>query len=306
MSMVIGDNKTVYIAGGAIVKAIVGKNEKYSVEPDGLRNYAPTFILAGHNIRFTGQGIIDASQCPTHARNLLITYRSHHVTIDGIILRNSSGWTVPIVQSDSVTVNNIKILGYRANTDGIDICNSQNVNIENCFVRTNDDLIVIKSFENQGNVQNISVKHCILWNQLASALSIGAELRENVSNVDFSDCDIIHDTGREWSLRIFQCDSSTVSNVDFTNLRIEESHNFMSLWIGKAAPSLNSKLGKIQNITFDNIIVNGLHLGIEMLGGDNKHIIQHINFKNVRLNNLPLLKDHIRTNQYVQDLTIIQ
>ena len=67
------------------------------------------------------------------------------------------------------------------------------------------------------------------------ALSIGAELRENVDDVLFTNCDIIHDKGREWTLRIYHCDSAHISNVRFENLRIEESPRLISLWIDKAS-----------------------------------------------------------------------
>lgn len=47
-------------------------------------------------------------------------------------------------------VTNVKLLGYRANSDGIDICNSRNVTVQGCFVRTLDDLIVVKTDKGQG------------------------------------------------------------------------------------------------------------------------------------------------------------
>jgi len=302
-SMVIGDNKTVYIAGGAIVKAVIGKHEKYSLEPNGLRNYLPTFILTGHNIKFAGQGIIDGSDCTTHARNLVKTFRANGVIISGIILINPSGWTMPIAQSDNVTVNNVKILGYRANSDGIDICNSRNILINNCFIRTNDDLIVVKTFEKQGLVNNIIVKKCILWNQLANALSLGAELRENVSNVFFSDCDIIHDTGREWSLRIFQCDSSNIKNIHFENLRIEQSRQCISLWIGKAGPSLEKGLGVINNVIFKNINIANNPLGMEIIGGDPNHEIKNISFTHILMAEHSLSRIDMRINPYSQNIS---
>jgi polygalacturonase len=68
--------------------------------------------------------------------------------------------------------------------------------IENCFIGIDDDLVVVKADKGQGSSQNITVKNNILWNPVAHALSIGAEIREPVDNVLFTDCDIIHDQGR--------------------------------------------------------------------------------------------------------------
>ena len=175
--LVVGDNKTVYVAAGAVVRAVIAPAEKSGVSGySGLRTYPPSFELRGTNIAFRGRGIIDATGCTTHARNLLYVHGAD-IRIEGVILRDASTWTIPIRQSDRVTVRNVKLLGYRANSDGIDICNSCDVTVEHCFIRTLDDLIVVKADQGQGEVKRIVARDCLLWNQVAHALSVGAELR---------------------------------------------------------------------------------------------------------------------------------
>jgi len=300
----VGDNKTVYLAGGAILRAVIDPKEKYWVNStDSMRNYPPSISLQGRNIKIRGRGILDASGCTTHARNLLFV-KGRNIQIEGIILRDPSTWAVPIRQSDSVTVDNIKILGYRANSDGIDICNSRDVTVRNCFLRTMDDLVVVKADKDQGHVAGILVTGCILWNQLAHALSIGAELRDNVDDVLFKDCDIIRDKGREWSLRVYQCDAGLVSNVRFEDIRIEESHKFISLWIGKAIWSRDKDYGNIKNIVFKNITASGDPLTITLQGHDDLHGINGVSFENVSTNGLKLNKSQIQDNAAVQGMTI--
>src|SRR6185369_11522027 len=139
------------VAGGAIVRAVIKLNEPFQISGySGLKTYSPTFVLRGTNITFRGRGIIDGSGCSTHARNLLVVQDSHDVTLEGVILRDSSTWNIPIRRSERVTVQNLKVLGYRANSDGIDICNSREITVENCFLRTLDDLIVVKTDAGQG------------------------------------------------------------------------------------------------------------------------------------------------------------
>jgi polygalacturonase len=302
--MVIGDNKTVYVAGGAIVRSIIGPNEKFGIELSGLKNYVPRFLLAGRNIKFRGRGIIDASLAPTHAGNFVYVTGSD-ITLEGIIVRNSCGWTIPVRQSERVTITNVKILGYRANSDGIDICNSRNITVDKCFVRTNDDLIVVKSWEGQGLTNHIVIKNCVLWNQLANSLSLGAELRENVSDVLFSNCDIIHDQGRAWTLHIFHSDASTISNIRFEDIRIEESHQFINLWIGKGIESYNNKSGSIRQVLFKNIQVKGAPLNIDLVGANTQSGISNITFQNVRINGRPLPRDHVKSNAFVSDITVL-
>ena len=208
-----------YLAPGAIVRGTAGGR-------------GPVFALEGNNIVLRGRGILDGGLCPTHSRNLLLV-RGNDISIEGIILRDSSTWNMPIRQSERVTVRNVKVLGYRANSDGIDICNSRDVRIEGCFLRTLDDLIVVKADKGQGPSRRIVAKDCVLWNEVAHALSVGAEIREDVDDVLFANCDVIHDKGREWTLRVFHCDSARVSNVRFEDIRIEESRKLISVWIGK-------------------------------------------------------------------------
>lgn len=304
-SLVVGDNKTVYIAGGAILRAIIKRDEKFRVNKEtGLRGYSPTFDLRGKNITIRGRGIIDQSGCPTHARNVISIRGSSDIKLEGVILRDASLWTVPVRQSDRVMIDNIKLLGYRANSDGIDIANSRNVTVQHCFIRTLDDLIVVKSDKDQGEVKHIVARKCVLWNQVAHALSIGAELRENVDDVLFTDCDIIHDQGREWLLRIYQCDAAVISNVRFENIRIEQGKRYISLWIGKAVWSRDAERGHIKGVVFKDIKADGDPLTVQLVGIDEGHQVEDVLFQNVVLNGKPLTRDIIDANAFVKDVMV--
>jgi hypothetical protein len=305
-SMVIGDNKTVYVAGGAIVRAVIRPDEKYHTNAEtGLRGYAPTFDLRGKNITFRGRGIIDQSACTTHARHMIFMMESADVKLEGVILRDASLWTVPVRRSDRVVIDNIKLLGYRANSDGIDIANSRDVTVQHCFIRTLDDLVVVKSDKGQGEVKKVLVRNCVLWNQVAHALSIGAELRENVSDVLFTDCDIIHDQGREWLLRVYQCDAALVSNVRFQNIRIEQGKRYISLWIGKAVWSRDKEPGYIKDVIFRNIRATGDPLTVQLVGVDKDHLVEDVLFDRVLINGAPLRKDGIGTNDFVKNIAVL-
>ncbi|HVZ18181.1 MAG TPA: glycosyl hydrolase family 28 protein, partial [Terriglobales bacterium] len=301
--LVVTNNQTVYVAAGAVVRAVIAPDEPFQISGySGLRNYSPTFVLRGTNIHFRGRGIVDGSHCPTHARNLLLL-EGRDITLEGVILRDSSTWNMPIRQSERVTVKNLKILGSRANSDGIDICNSRDVRVEDCFVRTLDDLIVVKTDKGQGECRNITATNCVLWNEVAHALSIGAELRENVQNVVFSNCDVIHDKGREWTLRVYHCDSARISDVRFENLRIEESPRLISLWIDKAVWSRDADRGHIDGVTFSNIQAKADPLRVELKGFDEAHRIENVHFEHVVVNGKSLTANEVKTNAFVNGVT---
>lgn len=302
--LVVTNDQTVYIAGGAVVRAVIGPEEKFQISSySGLKTYAPSLVLRGNNIRLRGRGIIDGSRCTTHAKNL-VHVQGRNIGLEGVILRDSSTWTVPVRRSEAVRINNLKLLGYRANADGIDICNSRDVIVENCFLRTLDDLIVIKTDRGQGGAGKIVARNCVLWNEVAHALSVGAELREDVDDVLFTDCDVIHDKGREWTLRVYHCDSARISNIRFENLRIEESPRLASLWINKAFWSRDAERGHIDGVVFRNIQAQASPLRIELLGFDADHAIENVRFEKVVVNGKPLTHGDIRTNQFVRALEI--
>lgn len=303
--LVVEDNKTLYVAGGAIVRAVINPDEQFRISGySGLKTYSSSIQLQGKNIKVRGRGIIDASGCTTHSRNMLMV-RGSNISIEGIILRDAPTWTVPVRESDSVTIDNIKLLGYRANADGIDICNSQNVTVKNCFIRTLDDLIVIKTPKGgRKEVKNIVAKNCVLWNQVAHALSIGAEITKNISGVLFTDCDIIHDQGREWSLRVYHTDAAEVSDVRFENIRIEESIKFISLWINKAVWTSDQDRGHIKGISFKNIHASGAPLPVELKGFDESHLVEDVTFQDVTLNGKDLTLDMIKTNGFTKNISI--
>jgi hypothetical protein len=297
---VVTNNQTVYVAGGAIVRAVIGSEEPFQISGySGLRTYSPTFVLRGTNITFRGRGIVDGSRCTTHARNL-VQVHGKDITLEGVVLRDSSTWNLPIRQSDRVHVKNLKLLGYRANSDGIDICNSRDVTVEGCFIRTLDDLIVVKTDQGQGEARRIEARNCILWNEVAHALSIGAELRENVDNVLFTNCDVIHDKGREWTLRVYHSDSARISNVRFENLRIEESPRLISLWIDKAYWSRDNERGHIEGVVFKNLRAVANPLQVDLRGFDQAHAVENVLFEDVVVNGKPLSWADVKTNAFVR------
>jgi len=308
-SMSFGDNKTVYIAGGAIVRGAVGVDEQWNTGwIPGLKYYrGASFILRGKNITFRGRGIFDQELVPTHGRQM-VSASVEGLKMEGVILRNSSTWTVSLRDCKNVHIDNIKILGHRANSDGIDINSSFDVLVENCFLRTLDDLVVVKTLRRTGEAGRIRVRKCVLWNEVAHALSIGAELTQKVEDVIFEDCDVIGDHGREWTLRIYHTDSGLIKNVRFENIRIEESVKFASLWINEAYWTTDAGLGRIEDVVFKNITVNNsgrpLEKGMEFLGYDAEHSINNVLIENVMINGKKVTKEDVVMNEFVYHVTV--
>lgn len=323
-SLKVGDNTTVYLAGGAYIRCGMEEKDK-PVEIRGKQKNLPTFFLEGENITIRGRGIIDQSAIPrSRRRHTIFAQHSKGINIEGVCIIDPSHWTIPIQDCDNVHVDNIKIFGWRGNSDGVDISNSRDVLVENCYMRTLDDAVVIKSFEGRGEVKNIHTRKCVVWNELAHSFSIGAEIRENVIHVLFEDCDVIHDVGREWALRVYHCDDAVISDVTFDNIRIEEARRLISCWIGKTRWSKTEERGHIKNVTFRNITATSApidttltgfqdgadwkpyiirdHASMELAGFDPEHTVEGVLFENVMLDGKPVDTGQVSQNDFVKNV----
>ena len=228
-----------------------------------------------------------------------------NISVEGVIFRDSSVWTLPVKNSSDVDINNVKLLGYRANSDGVDICNSSNVTVRNSFIRTLDDLIVIKTTLDGGGCRHIRAFGNVLWNEVAHAVSVGAEINHDITDVVFEDNDIIHDKGREWSMRVYHCDNALVSEVVFRNIRIEESRNLISLWINEAVWSHSDERGHINGVTFENIQAERVaNPAIQFLGYDCGHLVENVTLSDVFVNGTKVTGSSVMTNEFVKNVTV--
>ena len=117
--------------------------------------------------------------------------------VSGITIRGASHWTIVPRNSRNVTVRNVKICGSRVqNDDGINPCNSQDVRITDCFIRSDDDCVALKGLDlsaPNNHVERITVENCILWCDRARIFLLGHESRAAfMRDITLRNLDIIH------------------------------------------------------------------------------------------------------------------
>jgi hypothetical protein len=296
--------QTVYIEGGAVVEGTI-------------------HVENASNIKIIGRGILDGTT------NREITgenrYRFVHlqncnnIDIEGIVLEDSHLWQIVPINCDNVTIRNVRILSDNGSDDGIDIVRSRNVKIEDCFIRTKDDCIAVKTvydYPPSVNSENIQVTGSVFWNAAwGNGLEIGFELRsEYVRDIIFQDCDVIHvEDGAVFS--IHNGDQSVVENIRFENIRVEDARQklfdvaiFLSrysvdrpndpeeitkrylngAWDGVLSVTPGNReyhsqyRGYIRNVTFKDIsITDGLLPFSLFCGFDDKHQVENITIQNL-------------------------
>ena len=295
--------KTVYIAGGAVVYA--------RWTPGQHKN--SVFKFSGSNITVRGRGIIDGSTMPkeyngekvgTH----LLLGQGSGLQVEGITLRDSSSWSLRINESDNVLITNVKVFGWRENSDGTDIDNSRNVVVSDSFYRTYDDLVVVKTSRvGGGESSNITVKGCVLWNEKAHALTLGTELKEKVNGVLFTDCDIIHDKGHDALLATLDDHQGGVKNVTFKDLRVEESMRLIFLAVRETPKGRDDDRGYIDTVTFQNItapVPSRAGPNIELAGFGPGNALNSVIFDNVTIGGVRLQSGDVHANSFVGQITI--
>ena len=64
--------------------------------------------------------------------------------VEGITLMHVNGWMFELESVVGARVSGVREIGWRCNNDGIDIVSSQDVLVEDCFLRSADDAIAVK------------------------------------------------------------------------------------------------------------------------------------------------------------------
>jgi hypothetical protein len=222
-------NQTVYIEGGAVVVGVIKAKAASNIKVLGRG------VLDGTYNNRLNDSIVKAAENDTSLlRNMKGSYNRFvelidcdNVTLDGFTLHNSTTWQVVPINTNNIRINNIKIVSDQASDDGIDVVRSTKVKIENCFIRTKDDCVVIKAHLNYPKsepVDDVLVQGCTFWNALwGNGIEIGFELNAaEIKNIVFRDIDLIHiEAGA--AISIHNAGSGHVKNVTFENIRIEDA-----------------------------------------------------------------------------------
>lgn len=124
------------------------------------------------NVTFTGGGTIEGNGAYFWDKDYQaldrpvpwISFRdATNITLRDLTLQNAPSHVLRFQASQFITLDGVKIVNHpkSPNTDGVDILDSRNVHISNCFIATGDDAICLKT-DVGGLVENVVVTNCIL------------------------------------------------------------------------------------------------------------------------------------------------
>jgi Glycosyl hydrolases family 28 len=106
--------------------------------------------------------------------SLLRVFQSRNVAVRNITLRNPRMWTQVYSECDNLLIDHVTVDAPPdcPNLDGMDICDSRDVIIRNCDVRSEDDSICLKSHGARG-LQNITVENNRICSFHANGIKLG-------------------------------------------------------------------------------------------------------------------------------------
>jgi hypothetical protein len=289
-------NQTIYIAGGAVVNA----------------NVRGTDVT---NAKILGRGILNG--------NVRIS-ASSNLEVNGIFVRNTQGWCNTITDCRHTIYNNVKVFSYKTvwGIDGIDPVSCKDFLINDCFIRTRDDCISIKSEKGSArfpikdiNTDSIRVLNCLLvgW-QHADGVPLGFELQGGtVQNVLVKNCDILRarGQGRTGGHSAFSivCDGpSDVKNIRFEDIRVEDEIEYknLELIVTEGRRYGTDGPGHITGVYLKNIHWANKDKPFVIAGVPN-HFVEDVTFDNCYLAGKPItgFKDADFQTEFSKDIKFI-
>lgn len=263
------NNQTLYIAGGAVVNANIRGNNL-------------------QNIKILGRGNLNG--------NLQIG-NSSNIDVEGIFMRSTRGWTNTLIDCYNSSYRNVKVFSYKSvwGLDGINPVSCKNFTIDDCFIRTKDDCIAVKSMPQFGgytandiNTDSITVINNLLvgWSH-ADGFTMGFELQGGVAqNVLVKNCDILMASGQGrtggHSGFSIVCDgASMVQNIRFEDIRVEAQIEYknLELIITEGRRYGTGNAGHIKGVYLKNIHWENANKPF-VIAGVPSNILEDVSFDN--------------------------
>jgi hypothetical protein len=266
--------KTVYLAGGAVLKtSVIFKNVK--------------------NAGLTGRGVIYG----TNGGGCTIV-SSKNIRVDGISMLNlATGYAITAGMSEQVSITDFGYFSAGQWGDGIDVFSSSDVLIDNSFLRCSDDCIALYThrWDYYGDTRNITVSNSSLWADVAHPINVGTHGNtanpEVLENITISNLDVLdHREPQKWyqgCIALNPGDSNLVRNVRIENVRVEDFRwgQFIHFRVAYNKTYNTSPGRGIEGVYVKNLSYTGEHAETAMmLGYDEARGIKDVTFQNLVVN----------------------
>lgn len=313
------DRVTLHLAGGAVLLGSTNIKDYTQMTWGHHEDRTPWHLIVAKNVndvRITGQGTIDGNgkafwkpnrrhdwdfykEIEERPSPMVEIDGCKHVTVEGVTIQNSAGWGLHPFNSYDVKLMGLTILNsaFGPNSDGIDVGGCSHLIISDCNIDVGDDAIALKTTEDSGPCEYVTISNCILSTSCV-ALRIGYESRQDfryitVNNLVVKTSSRIIDirsleggtiehviinnitgtTNSGWPLnRVIEIEVDTV-NTPY-DVEIKEHPNYRK-------PKPVNKLGAIRDVSISNLSI--ITDGRIMMAAAPKMELDNIRFSNIHL-----------------------
>ncbi len=222
--------------------------------------------------------------------SILAFVGSKNITVSDITLVDPACWTQVYIESDSVTIRNIKVHtgNLTPNRDGIDIVDCHNVLIEDCDIKSEDDGICFKSGSEYG-CKNVVVRNCIIDKLNVNAgncFKFGTDGLGSFMNFEVSGL-TLKNAHQNSAIAIESMDGAIIDNVTISDCEISNSGQAIFMLLAdrkRTVPERKPRIGSISNIHFKNIRGKGFTKQYpSIITGIDGHHIQNVTFEELDL-----------------------
>ncbi|MBO1330916.1 glycosyl hydrolase family 28 protein [Streptomyces sp. VRA16 Mangrove soil] len=270
--LTVPSGKTVYLAGGAVLKAqVYFKNvEKAAVTGRGMLHAGPGAVLC--------EG-------------------SRNIRVEDIIIMNPNGYAGTFAMSENVHISKARAFSSKGNGDGFDVFSSTGIVFDGCFMRNSDDCFALYAhrWDYYGDTRDITIQNCTMWADVAHPVNVGThgntDNPETIENLVIKNCDILDH--REPQMNYQGCialnvgDSNLLKNVRIEDIRIEDFRWGQVICMKVMYnPKYNTSVGRgIQDVYVKNLTYTGTRAEPSLLlGYDADHAVDNVTFENLVIN----------------------
>lgn len=278
-----------------------------------LQDCQRRLIYGNHvqNVTITGKGKIDGQGdyrpwmnvkelgTEKDRPSILAFVGCKNILVSDITMVDPACWTQVYIESDHVTIRNIKVHtgNLTPNRDGIDIVDCHNVLIEACDIKSEDDGICFKSGSEYG-CTGVVVRNCVIDKLNVNAgncLKLGTDGLGSFMNFEVSGL-VLKNAHQNSAFAIESMDGAVLDNINISDCQIFNSGQAIFILLAdrkRTVPGRKPRIGSISNINFKNITgKNFTQQYPSIITGIKGHHIQNVTFENLNLE----LKGGITTN----------
>lgn len=275
-------------------------------------DYAPRPAIQGQrallfgddiaNVEISGTGTIDGAAAPIYAamdriiaanpddpaadqraRFGLLLNRCRNVRVRDVTIRDTPMFLVGIRQCDNVVLDGFTLEAPidSHNTDGLQIIDSADIRVTNCYISVGDDGITTKA-QGVRPIERLLVNNCVIRSD-DGAIKLGTQSRGVLRDSLFSNIAIVES---RYGVTAFMIRGGRYANNRFTNIRIATGGRHRRGYpiyvdVDDRERGAGGAIGTIEGLTFDNIdITTGGNL---LIAGHPQSPIRDLTLSNIRI-----------------------